>query len=155
MIQPCKDRGGYRKFGFVNSAGLIHCGHDYNCDVDDPMKSVEKGVVVFSAEVDGFGSYGKKGGVIIIRHEHYDKEENILMHFLALYGHINRLKKVGDKVIEGDIIGTIIQYQTVDFRADHLHFCIIVGDVIPSGKWGYREDISGFFDPIKFINSRI
>jgi len=189
MIHPCKDRGGYRKFGWfyytyqlkhhinrkefekildkynnisettwqslspVDQAcfkkiKLFHCGHDYNTDADDSVKAILEGRVIFSDEVGGFGSYGGKGGVIIIEHKWND------LHFLALYGHLHRQKSVGSVVKEGDIIGSLIVYKQTSFRADHLHFCIIAGNIIPSGQWGYREDLTGFFDPLSFIKER-
>lgn len=145
--QPCFDK-----------IKMYHCGHDYSCDAGDNDKSIADGKVVFSDEVNGFGSYGSNGGVIIIQHKVNNES------FLALHGHIHRFKGVGDFVKEGDVIGEIIEYRNrfwntnkkkyEDSKTDHLHFCIIVDSVIPSFPWGYRENLIGFFNPIEFINKR-
>lgn len=146
MIHPCSDKGGYRKFGY-KLGNLHHCGHDYNTFQGDLVKSICNGKIIHAGLVAGFGSFGKPGGVVVIKH--FDKNKKP---FTAIYGHINISVKQGDTVKEGDVVGSLIRYETFKFRADHLHFCIHVGEDLPPFPWGYRSDLSGYIDPIKFIN---
>jgi len=137
---------------------MYHCGHDYSADAGDNDRSIADGKVIRSEDVGGFGSFGGKGGVIIVQHNINNES------FIALHGHIHRFKGIGDIVKEGDVLGELIEYRNNFWnkdkkkyepaRTDHLHFCIIVDSVIPAFPWGYRESLLGFFDPIEFINKR-
>lgn len=140
MILPCTDAGGYRKYGF-KAGDKLHCGHDFNAPEGTPIKAITKGVVIFSDEVQGFGSFGKPGGVIAIKHGE----------IIGIYGHLERLKDPGDKVQEGDVIGSLIKYETKNFRADHLHFGIYLSRQLPMFPWGYVDHLGLWTDPLKYI----
>ena len=58
-------------------------------------------------------------------------------------------------VQKGDIAGQLIVYETSAFRADHLHFGINTVPKIPTGNWGYVNDIGTWVDPIEFINNNL
>jgi murein DD-endopeptidase MepM/ murein hydrolase activator NlpD len=156
-IFPIKLNGYYREFGFQLAPGKKHCGDDYKGDAPDPVFAIAKGTTIYSGLVNGFGSYGEPGGVIIIEHEIDECK------FLALYGHIERLKKVGDTVNQTEIIGKLAEYrmkemingQTADYRADHLHFCIYMDTNLPPFPWGYRDNLNKFLDTKIFIKNHL
>lgn len=142
---PCVDAGSYRGFGY-QTGKKYHLGHDFNCPFGSTVHSISDGVVIFSDKVNGFGSFEEPGGVIIIKHrDKYDHE------FLALYGHVRLSVSEGMKVNKGDIIGSIIKYETSQFRADHLHFGINTHIEMPKFPWGYSEDFAGWVNPIEYI----
>jgi hypothetical protein len=136
-MRPCEDRGGYRKFGWKSKSGLLHTGHDYNVVAGSDAVSRWIGEVVFSDWVSGFGSYGKEGGVIVIKHEY---EGRILY---GIYGHIVRMKS--------ERIGVIIPYITKNWRADHLHHGIWDHPVWQRPKvWGYISSLHFYKNPLLY-----
>jgi murein DD-endopeptidase MepM/ murein hydrolase activator NlpD len=145
-MHPCEDKGGYRSFGWKTKNGLFHTGHDYNVPVGTDIVSRWDGEVVFSGYVSGFGSYGKEGGVIVIRHK-YQKRT-----LYGIYGHIVRYKSAGEKVKEGEIIGKVIKYQTKEWRADHLHHGIWDNEMweLPR-KWGYVPYLQNYKNPLDYV----
>lgn len=147
---PCIDAGGYWKYGY-KIGRKIHLGDDYNCPEGTTVHSIAEGKVVYSGEVNGFGSYGGQGGAVIIEHRNKFGKK-----FLALYGHINRKVTVNDKVEKGQIIGTIIRYERKTYRADHLHFGINThAKEIPHYPWGYDVQTNGWTDPMKYIFEKL
>lgn len=142
---PCIDAGGYRGFGYELSNKKKHLGHDFNCPFGSSVHAIANGEVIFSGMVNGFGSFGGQGGVIIIKHkDKYDHE------FIALYGHVTLAAGLGH-INKGDIIGYIIKYETSSFRADHLHFGINTHPGIPKFPWGYDTEFTGWVDPVEYI----
>ena len=153
MIMPCDDLGGYRKFGYKvdrkSKTPLFHLGHDFKQPAGTRIKAVLDGEIIYSSETSGFGSYGKKGGVILIRHKN-----KLGHHFVALYGHIIRHVDINrDDIKEGEIIGTLIKYETNNFRADHLHFGINLMPTVPSFAWGYDEKLKDWVDPVHYLKT--
>ncbi len=150
MIFPVQtDNGRYRHFGY-KLGKYFHCGHDFDCNLNEIVRSVANGTVLFSSQnVSGFGGWrpSKKGGCIIIQHE-YGKNK-----FVALYGHIETDLLQGEKVIAGEKIGKVHQYVSDGLKLPHLHFCINILMGIPKSKWGYVKKLkeNGWIDPIKFI----
>jgi murein DD-endopeptidase MepM/ murein hydrolase activator NlpD len=150
MILPCKDQGiRYRQFKWTRGDGFIHLGSDRNCNEGDSVYTISDGVCIYSKKVPGFGSFGSKGGVVLI-------ESNINGQFYTiLYGHINSDIKEGDEVKKGDLIGKIIKYEYmskgVKIRADHLHWGAWIGGFIPPFPWGYSTQLGNWFDPNKLL----
>ena len=154
MKYPCKDRGGYRNFNFfykTNNIVYYHLGHDFNCDLGDDVISIKDGKIIFSGQVNGFGGTNKKGGVVIVNH----------YNFVALYGHmeINKNYNVNDIIKEGDILGKISDYYTIDkntnkeINVPHLHLGIWLGNDLPPFKWGYDIDRKRWVDPVIYLKN--
>lgn len=145
MILPSVHKGGYRQFKFKKYNNSYHCGRDRNCNEGDPVYSVKNGKVIFSGNVNGFGSFGFAGGVVMVESD--DNNHTIL------YGHIIPQIQKDDVVTKGTLIGRIIKYEYKYkgeiIRADHLHW----GDWIPGGKpttnYGYVEldELKNWVDP--------
>jgi murein DD-endopeptidase MepM/ murein hydrolase activator NlpD len=139
---PTQDKGGYRKFHY-KSGEYYHIGHDYNCDIGDECKSIDDGIVIFAGLVNGFGSNGAKGGVVIVQYDGY----------IALFGHVHSLVKKGQLVKKDEVICKVHEYYSGTNDWTHLHFVIRLGSGIPETKWGYVtfEDLKYYVEPIKFI----
>lgn len=156
-IIPCKDKGEYRQFGWYNKTlkpeqRLYHLGDDRNCDAGDDVYALLDGVVICSAEVSGFGSFGRMGGVVIVESTFNDCKYSIL------YGHIIRNVKINTQIKKGDLLGNVIRYQYKDgkeiIRADHLHWGVWVGGGLPQFDWGYEIEIDcRWISPINFRES--
>lgn len=150
MVKPVNiDKGGYRKFGWIDpKTKKMHNGHDFNCPIGTPVKSVADGEVVFCGMMDGFGSFNPttKGGAIIIKH----KVDNKV--FYALYGHItiNDFFK-NKKVREGETIGFVEKYTSSGVSCPHLHFCIWYADNYPPAPYGYVDKLQFWVDPLVFL----
>jgi murein DD-endopeptidase MepM/ murein hydrolase activator NlpD len=147
MIMPVSiDYGRFRRFGIKYPEG-IHLGYDFDCPQGTIVRSIADGIVEFSANVKGFGSMypSSPGGVIIIKHQLKNKS------FMALYGHITRLRNVGDKVKEGEIIGKVINFTSKGESLPHLHVGIYDSGALPAFPWGYDKTISNWIDPVEFI----
>ena len=106
-------------------------------------------IAISFEELNGFGSFNNPGGVIILEHKLCDGSK-----FYALYGHLNRQINYSQKIKQGNIIGTLIKYETNNFRADHLHFGIWMNEKLPHSPYGYDTLFRFWVDPINFINSR-
>lgn len=99
---------GWRKIG---SRLDFHNGIDYGCldnrnPTNDPIYCVTDGTVVrMNNDVNGFGKYA------VVEHQGY----------CSLYAHMDEYKvSVGDKLVEGDIIG--LMGTTGNSTGIHLHF---------------------------------
>lgn len=154
MILPVQiDKGGYRKFGY-KSGRFYHAGHDFNCGLNEIVRSVANGVVLFSSQISsGFGGYkpNKPGGVLIIRH--FDSKGNA---FVALYGHIESDIIDNENVVQGQRLGHVHQYVSDGIKLPHLHYGINLFDGIPESPWGYVKDLAklGWVDPIEFHKNK-
>jgi len=138
------DKGRFRKFGrYYKDAGW-HVGHDFDCPIGTEVFAVDDGIIIFSGQVNGFGSMNphSPGGVIIIQHENY----------CTLYGHIKRDLKKDSKVKKGDKIGEVAEFRNQNFLLPHLHFGKYEGEGLPKTKWGYvkkEDDVKKWLDPLK------
>jgi len=114
----------------------LHLGEDSNVRAGTKVKAIGKGRVVYSAPQLGKITKGESGenklqrnwgNIIIIAHKN-PKTKKV---FCSLYGHLNkRLKKKGDKVKMGEIIGTIAKANSPEngfWEDSHLHFAIYTG----------------------------
>lgn len=148
---PCPDAGQYRKFGWYDTNTKVedrryHVGSDRNTPAETNILTLLAGTVIFSDEVNGFGSYDKKGGVVIIESRFNNELYSIL------YGHIVRHLNKGEIVTENEVVGEVIKYFTANYRADHLHWGVWKGGGIPTTPyWGYNKEVSNWIDPDKFL----
>jgi len=149
FIQPCDDAGGY--YSWLGGPNKNHLAHDYNAPEGTKVKAISDGIVWEKyTDISGFGSEGKQGPAIWIKHR-LDNGK----YFYALYGHVESTSDVrkGIKVKDGQIIGTIIRYLDKETKTDisHLHFGIwnSASDP-PRDKLGYGP-IRYFTDPIRFL----
>ena len=143
MIHPRGiDKGRFRKFGKLYSDGL-HAGHDFDCPIKTEVKAISKGIILLSIDINGFGSLNPstKGGAIFIQH---DK-------IIALYGHLSRLVNEDEKVEEGQVIGTIINFSNHGESLPHLHFGIYNDIMMPDSPFGYVKQLGLWIDPIKYL----
>ena len=145
MLPVSQDKGRFRKFGKKYKDGY-HVGHDFDCPENTIVSAVDDGDVIFSDEVSGFGSMYPRtpGGVIIIRHSGY----------IALYGHLCRQKQKGDKVKQGEQIGTVAMFTSGDDELPHLHFAKAKGKNVPLTKWGYvqtEKELNMWANPLEEI----
>jgi murein DD-endopeptidase MepM/ murein hydrolase activator NlpD len=148
-----KNLGHYRIFGKFDSTN--HLGYDFIQLLNMEIVSIDDGIVLDSREIDGFGSLvpnetkeNRKGGAVFILHGN----------IVALYGHVNRLVKTGDKVVKGQTIGTIRDFTNIDknkvvYHASHLHFGIWNKNTLPPPPYGYNKSIDSWIDPIGFLDS--
>lgn len=143
MLPVNQDRGRFRKFGKLYKEGY-HVGKDFDCDIGTPVVAYADGEIIFTGEVNGFGSMNphSSGGVIIIQHDGY----------CTLYGHITREKRVvGTMVKEGERIGTVAKFYNTGFLLPHLHFGKYQGVGMPKTKWGYvktPEELDKWDNPL-------
>ncbi len=149
FIQPCTDAGGY--YGWLGGPNKNHLAHDYNAPEGTKVKAISDGTVCATyTNISGFGSEGKPGPAIWIKHRLANAK-----YFYALYGHVeptSDLRK-GYKVKRAQIIGTIIRYLDKKTKEDrsHLHFGIWNSESEPPlSKMGYGP-IRYFTNPIKFL----
>ncbi len=149
MIRPVNiDKGGYRCFGWIDTkTKKIHNGHDFNCPIGTDVKSVANGKVIFSGNINGFGSLNPstKGGVVIIKHKDGNKV------FYGLYGHVTNLIKNGMDVKQGDKIGIIAEFKNGEALCPHLHFAIWYANDYPPPPYGYVDNLRFWIDPLEFI----
>ena len=146
IFLPCVDQGGYRKFKF-KIGELYHLGSDRNASQYTSVYNLIEGVCVWSDETPGFGSFGGKGGVVIIESEFENKKYSIL------YGHLTREVKKGDYIKKNYEIGKLIKYETKEYRADHLHWGVWDGGGLPPFNWGYSKEIKNWIDPDIFLKN--
>lgn len=151
MLPVKIDKGRYRHFKW-KLANKYHNGHDFDCPEDTEVFAVTDGEVLFSFRVNGFGSLNPStpGGVIVIKHR--DKTGKV---FHALYGHVNRFVKKGDKVAAGDVIGTVAPFTNKGELLPHCHFAIWDHHSDPPYPWGYVAELEYWVDPIQFLKTRI
>jgi hypothetical protein len=149
FIQPCPDAGGY--YSWLGGPNKDHLGHDYNAPAGTKVRAVADGVVWYvGLNISGFGSEGKPGPAIWIRHRLANGK-----YFYALYGHIKPNSEIqkGYDVKAGQIIGTVIEYRDKISKEDisHLHLGIWNSESDPPlSKMGYGPT-RDFADPIKFL----
>jgi murein DD-endopeptidase MepM/ murein hydrolase activator NlpD len=151
MIMPCPDEGGYRKFGWQNKSNLtVHLGDDLKASSGTGVKTMEKGLVVLSKEINGFGSFNTKGGVIIIKHN--SKIGNV---YYSLYGHLNRMVDEGVELEKGEVMGLLseykIKYSNKITTLDHLHWGVWMHEEPPFGNYGYDHIFRYWINPTKFV----
>lgn len=113
----------------------LHLGEDSNIPAGTKVKAIGRGRVVCSAphlgkvvkEKDEAKLQRNWGNIIIIAHKN-PKTRKV---FCSIYGHLQkRLKKKGDRVEIGEIIGTIARANTPEnglWEESHLHFAIYIG----------------------------
>ena len=149
FIQPCPDAGGYRSW--LGGPNKNHLAHDYNAPEGTKVKAISDGTVWEKyTNISGFGSEGKPGPAIWIKHLLANGK-----YFYALYGHVEPTSEVqkGIKIKGGQIIGTIIMYLDKETKGNlsHLHFGIwnSASDP-PRDKLGYGS-VRYFTDPIRFL----
>jgi murein DD-endopeptidase MepM/ murein hydrolase activator NlpD len=135
----CKDFGGYRIYG-KKYEGLFHRGHDINNVMGTPVVSMNDCEVVIIGQFNGFGGRNpsKKGGAVWV------KEKNCF----RLYGHIQYVVKISDKLKEGDLIGYIDNYFIGQENIPHLHLGKFVGEKIPVNNWGYGDNLINWSNPL-------
>lgn len=116
--------------GYGPRWGTMHNGIDFAGNSGAPIYASKDGEVVGSmptSQSEGFGEY------IVIKHNDGH---------LTGYAHMSqRMKNVGDKVVQGQQIGTI--GSTGDSTGPHLHFSI------QTGLWGPYKD------PALFLNEEV
>jgi len=149
FVQPCPDAGGYR--GWLGGPAKNHLGHDYRTPAGTDVKAISDGVVWrVDLNVPGFGSEGKPGALIWLKHRlasgHY---------FYALYGHVTPDRKLrdGTRVEVNQTIATVAVYLDADTKKDlsHLHFGIWNSETMPPvSQLGYGP-VRSFTDPVKFL----
>lgn len=150
FIQPCPDAGGYRSW--LGGPNKNHLGHDYNAPAGTEVKAIANGTVWYvGLNISGFGSEGKPGPAIWIKHRVADGK-----YFYALYGHVKPGSEIRKeyKVERGQVIGTIIKYRDKKTKEDisHLHFGIWNSKSVPPlSKMGYGP-IRHFTNPIEFLD---
>ena len=143
MIQPVNiDKKRFRKFGKKYTDGL-HLGYDFDCPYNTEVKAIEDGIVLDSREINGFGSLNpsSKGGAIFIQHGD----------MVALYGHVIRFVSIGEKVKEGQVIGTVRPFTNNGESLPHLHFGIWNNSKMPPPPYGYDDKLGLWVDPILFL----
>jgi len=149
FIQPCPDAGGYRSW--LGGPNKNHLGHDYNAPAGTKVRAIADGTVWYVGfDISGFGSEGKPGPAIWIRHRLVNGK-----YFYALYGHIKPSSDVqkGAEIKSGQIIGTVIEYRDKTTKEDisHLHLGIWNSESDPPpSKMGYGPT-RHFTDPLKFL----
>jgi hypothetical protein len=149
FIQPCSDSGGY--YGWLGGPNKDHLGHDYNAPAGTKVKAISDGTVWNTyTNISGFGSEGKPGPAIWIKHRVANGK-----YFYALYGHIKPGSDIlkGAEVKAGQIIGTVIEYRDKISKEDisHLHLGIWNSESDPPlSKMGYGA-VRQFTDPVKFL----
>lgn len=135
-------------FGHDWYAGKIHVGKDVCRNQNAEVVSIADGTVKQSYDSTTWA------GVIVVEYNYEGHR------FTAVYWHINRSRKVGDKVKRGEKIGTI--YRGLRAKSgqsdvnDHLHFGVRIGkyDSTYSQKGAlYKTNIHGFVDPDKFLKN--
>lgn len=149
FIQPCPDAGGYRSW--LRGPNKDHLGHDYNAPAGTKVRAIADGTVWYVGfDISGFGSEGKPGPAIWIRHRLANGK-----YFYALYGHIKPSSDVqkGAEIKSGQIIGTVIEYRDKTTKEDisHLHLGIWNSESEPPlSKMGYGP-IRHFTNPVRFL----
>ncbi len=108
-----------------------------------PVKSIAKGIVVFSQTAGGYG------GVMVIRHNIKGAS------LFALYGHLDpkSMLPTRTEVDKGQIIGILGEGKTeeTDGARKHLHFAIIKKNSLDiRGYVQIKEELSGWYDPVEF-----
>ena len=130
--------GHFREFGWKDvSTGRYHIGYDFNLSFGTEIYSVKDGFISkLKLDSMGFGGMNplKPGPYIMIRHSFGDLE------FIALYGHIKPIKdlKIGSKLKEGDLIGTVDNYYDGTILVPHLHLAFSK-DLNPQPPYGYKD----------------
>lgn len=119
-----------------------HMAQDMPASVGHAVYAVGDGVILESKADAGYG------GVLVVLHRTLEGAE-----FKAVYGHIVRRKLgVGDRVVAGQVIGTVN-------RCGHVHFGIHPGREYPSDRNPYRghtyvkSKTYGWTDPVKFLRA--
>jgi hypothetical protein len=133
-----------RKFHYKRKDGLYHIGTDISCYIGDKCEVRDEGIAVFNGIIEGFGSDGAKGGVVIIQHPGY----------VALYGHVTGTVEKGHLVKKGDVIGKVHEYCVNEMDLTHLHLVVRWGNGWPLGeKMGYAgfKELKKYTDPEKFF----
>ena len=114
------DRSDYFKNLAENEKRNIHLGIDLWCKVNTEVLAVLDGEIHSFKNNTNYGDYGP---TIIIKHQ---IEEEV---FYTLYGHLSLSSienlKVGDVVLQGNVIGFLGDSSVNGDYAPHLHFQII------------------------------
>lgn len=159
FIQPCSDDTSRRYYTWLtlveqpDGTFKTHLAHDYNAPAGTEVKAIADGVVYDALlKVSGFGSEGKPGPLIWIKHRLTDGK-----YFYALYGHVEPALgiKKNIKVEAGQVIGKIIKYLDAKTKKDtsHLHFGIWNSETEPPpAQLGYGP-IRSFTDPVEFLKN--
>ena len=142
-------RGYHKARGFYPNG---HLGEDWNgdgggdTDLNDPIYSTARGVVVFSDNVHmGWGN------MIIIRHAYRESDGRISM-VDSLYGHLEQRKaNVGEIVERGQLIG--LMGGNSGMYPVHLHFEIHKNLTMGPNRTGFAHDYSNYYSPTPFINA--
>ncbi|MGQ9777900.1 MAG: M23 family metallopeptidase [Thermodesulfobacteriota bacterium] len=160
FIDPCTDAGGY--LGWLGGPNKNHLGHDYNAPAGTKVKAISRGEVskilyVSSGCYDPITRKEINQYFVWIKHRKSNGD-----YFYALYSHITPLKKEGDEVKAGEVIGKIVDcHVKVDsdlVSAPHLHFGIFEiedSNVIPPvNNLGYglvKRKGGEFVNPLEFL----
>ncbi|MEO9569857.1 MAG: peptidoglycan DD-metalloendopeptidase family protein [Polaribacter sp.] len=114
------DRSDYFKNQLENEKRNIHLGIDLWCKVKTKVLAALDGEIHSFKNNDNYGDYGP---TIILKHQ---IEEEV---FYTLYGHLSLSSieklKVGDTVLQGNVIGFLGDASINGNYAPHLHFQII------------------------------
>lgn len=133
---------GWRK---LRGADDLHTGIDLAAAIGEPVLAVAGGQVVVSAQPGQLGGYGN---VIVIEHA-----SNVTRPIFSLYAHLSaRSVAVGDRVVEGQIIGAVGDTSGARGETDkhfvgpHLHFELLT-QWPPRGKDQDRIDPTRLWPP--------
>ncbi len=136
-------------FGVRDVSPLPHLGDDlngvygYNTDLGDPVRAVANGLVI------GAGRAGRGWGKVIAVVHAMPGEGGMRRYVQSFYAHLDRVfVRRGEIVVRGQRIGTIGTADGLYYA--HLHF--EMRDF--ANPWigrGYREDLSGWLNPIEFL----
>lgn len=126
-------------------SGEYHVGYDIQANLTDPVYSIADGEVI-SISNTGWGTGNK---AIFVKHRRSNGE-----YFLALYGHLVTNIVLREKLLAGQLIGTIGYWST----GIHLHFGILPNTSMPPNNWGRMlcddwPSTNGFVDPINWITT--
>lgn len=102
----------------------FHSGIDYAANLNTPIKATGPGNVILTGH-----NYKLHGNTVCIDHG---------QGVISIYIHMNKiLVKDGQKVKQGDIIGTV--GQTGRANGPHLHFSIYVNTIASNPKYWYKD----------------
>lgn len=122
--------------------GLYHTGTDLARPAGTPVRAVGPGNVTFA------GSFGPgNGDVVFVQHRAGNGEP-----FQAMYGHVNIVRRAGDRVSAGERIATVFPLAS----GPHLHLGLVPGTNRPGSGWGMQPCrlwpfTNGFVDALRWL----